>query len=425
DLPRKKELESLIEELELSKSADVKTQYLMKQKSRITGVITHLEEEIISKNASLLRKMAETSSGKLTPFGLALIGVFTKVMTVETDVLGINNHVSKHILDWFCQLPVPVECFEGLTERLGREPSLYPVLPESLRKLPDIVSLAHTVPGLVYGVTPEKYQACMEDPISAFSRGDLVEVFENDINIVLPAILRYPPALRFAKNKEIVLEILRRDSNFFPYICEQFKNDMDIIRLIARKNPYFLQSIHRKEVILKISQENRMYLRYINSKLANDSDVIWASVIQNTSSLMFVSRLDVIKEIVEKESSALSYVTNKKIVLNIVRQNGMLLSCVKSMFKSDKEVVLAAIENNPEALQFVLSHDVLVDVVKKNFKLFAFCSIFFKKNLNFVWDIVQIHPFLFSLITDKYVVLQIVEKNWKLLKFVSESFKSD
>lgn len=421
-LAQKKELENLIKDFENSESEDSKRCYLREQKSQIAEVISHLDQEIISKNALLLKKMSETPSSKLTPFGAALIGVFTKIVNLPSE---INTDLPNRILYWASRLPIPTELTIGLVEKLSREPHLYLTLPEEVKRLPEIETLAQITPGLVHGVTDGKYFDCMQDPISAFIRGDLVEFFEDNMHIVWNAIHIYSPALRFVTNKEIVLEVLSMHSDFFPFVNEILKNDIDVVRIAVHQNSSILRSVMDKDIILSLLQENGILLSCVNDHFINDRDVIWTAFVENNISLQFAINKDVIHEIINENNYALEYIFNKDIVLDLVNRNGNLLRFSSEVLRNDIDVVWAAVQNHPQVLQSVKDVRILTEVVNKNAYLFEFANDFFKKNPAIVWNFVQNYPIIMRYITSKQVILEIVKRKGNLLCFANEFFRND
>ncbi|MBS0628586.1 MAG: DUF4116 domain-containing protein [Verrucomicrobia bacterium] len=466
--PRKLQLESLIEAFENLENEDWKAIYLIEQKKRVAEFIKHLGSEIISKNADLLRKLAETPSGKLTPFGVAFIGAFTKIVGPKSNT---ENDLPNRILNWGFNLPFSDGLIEDLPDRLIEEPELYPILPNKLKNLSEVTVLVEAIPSIKYGMTQARYDYCMQNPLEAFINGELTEVIQNDLVIVRQAISSSPYSLRFVTDRNIVLQLLSENCLFFPFVNEIFREDLSVVRIAIAKDQRFMQFISDKAVVLQLIEENAGLFTNVQEFLKNDIDIVLAAVKKNPNLLRKINNkqvilelfekgeydlfvflneamkndLDIVGAMVKKNPILLRIITKKEIVFSLIKENYQLFPFMNESFFSDYDFINRLVKLDLNCLSYINDKDVLIYVLRENGHLLPFINSNFMKDLDVVLAAVTGHPpsiqyvtnedllykivtdngFYFRFISDRSMVLKLVKKTGSLLFFAAKKFKND
>ncbi len=214
----------------------------------------------------------------------------------------------------------------------------------------------------------------------------------------------------------------------------------EITHLIS-SSPIFQKD---KEVILEAVKRNGRALEYASLELKNDKDIVLEAVKQNGRALVFASddlkiNREVFLEAVKQDGRALQFASDvlkadREVVLEAVKQTGWALQFTSATLKADRDVVLKAVKQGGFALQFAsddlkADRDVVLEAIKQNGAL-AFASATLKADRDVVLKAVKQDGFALQfayddLKADREVVLEAVKQTKYALRFVSDDLKKD
>ena len=179
--------------------------------------------------------------------------------------------------------------------------------------------------------------------------------------------------------KNIVIDLMLKNSNLLQYVSIDMRNDYDVI-LAAVNSPLTLDEIRYSENPSILHDNNiskNEYnilltcinspltsggLRYASYKLKNNKDIVFQAIYHRGLSLYYASNKlknnkEVVLYAVKQNSSSLHFASDilkndKDIVLLAVKQDGLTLHFASTRLKNDKDVVLIAVKQNSLALNF-------------------------------------------------------------------------
>ena len=195
-------------------------------------------------------------------------------------------------------------------------------------------------------------------------------------NIVLAAVKQDGFLLEHASddlknNKEIVLEAVEKNTHAL-YSCLDTAIVLKVLKrleVLAQSEPYqdpeVLRYLHpdllkNKEFVLQIVKKNVYAFIYVNTELTEDKDLILEALKYNSFAIVYASddlqgNKEIVLEAVKQNGHTLKYAPafqgNEEIVLEAVKQNGNALKFAPA-FQGDEEFVLAAVKQNGNALEF-------------------------------------------------------------------------
>lgn len=147
---------------------------------------------------------------------------------------------------------------EAVADQLESNPHLYLDLSIEMKNSPEVKSAVKANPGLVYGVSLEKYNECMANPVRSFLLGELRELFQDNREVILAAVAMSPrEALPFVKNKVIAIETVTQNGVYLRMLDKELRNDKDV-------------------VIAAVTQAGDRAFDYASVALQDDPDVIAA-----------------------------------------------------------------------------------------------------------------------------------------------------
>eukprot|EP00548_Thalassiothrix_antarctica_P002541 CAMPEP_0194154432 /NCGR_PEP_ID=MMETSP0152-20130528/60617_1 /TAXON_ID=1049557 /ORGANISM="Thalassiothrix antarctica, Strain L6-D1" /LENGTH=482 /DNA_ID=CAMNT_0038860537 /DNA_START=16 /DNA_END=1461 /DNA_ORIENTATION=+ len=117
--------------------------------------------------------------------------------------------------------------------------------------------------------------------------------------------------------KEVVLEVLKKDSNQLEYLDKKWKKD--------------------KDIILEAVKRDGNSLQFADEVLRKDKEIVFLAIQESPEALKY---------------AALSLKQDIDIVMEALKKDGNSLQFAGDILRKDRNIVLAAIRKTPEALKF-------------------------------------------------------------------------
>lgn len=313
------------------------------------------------------------------------------------------------------------EALQFVSERLRNDVE---VVQAAIRNNNEVVMAVKKLP-YVLEFTPFQNSA----PIK--KNGLVLEFASQDVkenkDVVLEAIRKSPPALRFAStgirktinecglgmeewrgnDREAVLVAVNQRGHALEYASIELQGNPDIVLAAVRNRWSALQfasesTRNDKEIILTAIVQDGQALQYASKLLQNDPEVVLAALKQKPEALRYASR-DILQRVQKCELASgevwAGYDKNK--ALSAVQKDGLALQFVSDELKSNTEVVLAALKTSPTAVKFASP---------------ALCLAFREAGLASADEWKG---------ADRKVVFSAVRKNGLALEFASDDLRSD
>ncbi len=143
-----------------------------------------------------------------------------------------------------------------------------------------------------------------------------------------------------------------------------------LLQKIRNTHPFYITNLisssllcqKDREIMLEAVKKTGAVLQYASPELKNDKDIVLAAVKQNGWALQYASDAlkadrDVVLEAVKQDGRALEFASDvlkndREIVLEAVKQNGWALQYASDALKADRDVVLEAVKQNGWVLQY-------------------------------------------------------------------------
>jgi hypothetical protein len=223
----------------------------------------------------------------------------------------------------------------------------------------------------------------------------------------------------FKSDKEIILTAMKPDSTIYPIIPKKLKQDDDILLAALNAGVCELKDMPKhmranRDIVTSVIQKDGIQLKYASTELQNSRQLV----------LKAVSNSDYLEDASEK------FRDNIKIVTKSVENNGCTLKYASKRFKDNEEIVKLAVKSNPDAFQFASNR------LRNNYEFaklvgeLNYCSARLKNNKKFVIAIVRINGIQYNycsneLKNDEDVVMCAVTIDGNMLQYVPKKFKSN
>jgi hypothetical protein len=232
-------------------------------------------------------------------------------------------------------------------------------------------------------------------------------------------------------NKDIVLEIIKVDSNSLRLVSSRLKNDREVVLSAVSKDGKSLLYASKElkdddEIVLEAIKQNSWALKYASKRL---QELLGNS---NRKSLQGVSEFLKIGSKIIKQNEIIY--KDYDFVLKAVKHNGLALQHVSKVFKRDRNIVLEAVKQNGTAFIYIndelkLDREILLESIKNNSKMFHYVPKEFKNNKSFLLEVIQYQSHCFRMFSkifrdDKDIGLLAVKDRNNFI-FLSESLKLD
>lgn len=123
-----------------------------------------------------------------------------------------------------------------------------------------------------------------------------------------------------------------------------------------------ISKVNSKEIALQQVIENNEFFKYLPNEFKNDKELALISVRINPLNLQYLSPdlradLEIVSEAICRNGFALNYAAeflrkDRNYILESVSKSGTLLKDLDFDLKNDEEIVIAAIMNDPTAIQY-------------------------------------------------------------------------
>ncbi|KAG2387450.1 hypothetical protein C9374_001782 [Naegleria lovaniensis] len=184
--------------------------------------------------------------------------------------------------------------------------------------------------------------------------------------------------LTFPRDRQVVLEIVKRKGYLLEYACEELRNDKDLVMEALKQNgcayKFVSESLkNEKEIVLtSVKQIEHSEGHLLSREWKIDNDVFLCSICPNRAHnyshtnwnldcIMLYSTLSSDKEFyldtVHRHPSALEFASedlknDKEFILSCVALNGKALQFASPSLRNDKQVVFEALKQNRFSLSF-------------------------------------------------------------------------
>lgn len=252
------------------------------------------------------------------------------------------------------------------------EDSVYPYLPQFLRKDLDILIIMKEVGRLFHLPDPEEVGEAKFKDIREFVSNNKSRIY--DVLAIFPNALRYAPA-EVLKDRQLILSALPADNYLVKYLSEALRDDPDII--MAASGKYFAS------------------LEFASQRLREDPVFVKQMINKNGENICF---------------SAEWMRAEREFVLAASPAGTRIFKFLPEYFRDDEEIILTMLKDNGYALEKA-SERLRLD---KNFNLKALDhGAYYRHN---------IHE---SLLDDRDIVLKAMQMHPHQFESIPERFKSD
>ncbi|UWV82657.1 DUF4116 domain-containing protein [Mycoplasmopsis cynos] len=228
----------------------------------------------------------------------------------------------------------------------------------------------------------------------------------------------YRVALQYASkelwsDKDVVLEAVKRDYRVLQYASKELWSDKDVVLEVMKQYgdiflnlfTLFISDEMKKEfgknrdIMLEAVKRNGYALQFASEELKKDKDVVLEAVNQVGDIFLNLFTLFISDEM-KKE-----FGKNRDIMLEAVKRNGYALQFASEELKKDKDVVLEAVNQVGDIFlneftsdelkkEFGKNRDIMLEVVKWNGYALEDASDELKKDKEFISKIIKINPYI-------------------------------
>ena len=150
---------------------------------------------------------------------------------------------------------------------------------------------------------------------------------QNDKDVVLPTIAKYPEDLEFAS--------------------EELKNDKDVVMASVTQNGYYLEhaspELRNNDVVVKTAlAQCPSALEYASERFRSDKNIIQTLIADDIRNLIYAS------EVVLKD---------REYLLNLIEHHPRAFQCADDCLRNDKAFIRSAIQRNHDVVNYIPKHD--------------------------------------------------------------------
>ena len=194
-------------------------------------------------------------------------------------------------------------------------------------------------------------------------------------------------SLKLRNNKSVVLKWIKSSDPghlyeyLHGYIDDQFMHDKEIVlELVERDSSYFVQADYSLQIdysfLLEAIKRDELVFEYVDVLFKADKDFIFKAVKKNGKVLQYVDD---------------SYKSKKDVVLEAVKENGLALEFASATLQDDKELAIEAIKNDGMSLEFASAslqadREVALQAIKNNYNAFRYCSELLLNDVDFICE---------------------------------------
>jgi predicted nucleic acid-binding Zn-ribbon protein len=242
----------------------------------------------------------------------------------------------------------------------------------------------------------------------------------------------------FKKDKQIVLELVERNSSYFVEADYSLKIDYSFILEAIKRNELVFQYIDvlfksDKDFVLKAVKKNGKVLQYVDDSYKAKKDVVFDAVIENGLALEFASATlqddkELAIEAVKNNGRAFEFVSatlqaDKEVALEAIKRYPWSLKFASTSLQDDKEIAIAAVNKNGMSLKFASSSlqadkQVVLQAIKNDYHAFQYCSKLLRNDVDFICEAYKLNLNIMNYINATKI------KHHKRLQELFDDYKS-
>ena len=279
-----------------------------------------------------------------------------------------------------------------------------------------------------------------EDIQSITDESLLIYIISNNVSLA--------DYIDFTSKKELLLEIIKKNSNVMSHINKELKNNKEFMLKAVKQGENVYNSKmgelrNDKEIIIAAVKKNGRAIEYVPSHLKNKQIMLLALkqdgyLYQYVPSYLQLD-IDIILEAVRQNGNALSLMPDnikntRYIVLEAIKQNPNALRFASKRLQADKDIVLFTVKKQGVALQFASDElkedrEVVLESVKQNGLALTFASKDLRNDKEIVITAINQDPFALLFASDrlknnKKIVSIVAHKNKYALKYTSKKLQN-
>ena len=256
---------------------------------------------------------------------------------------------------------------------------------------------------------------------------NLSEKLRDNKSVILKSIksgvLNIPLEDLFKKDKQIVLELVERDSSYFVEADYSLQIDYSFILEAIKRNELVFEYVDvlfkaDKDFIFKAVKKNGKVLQYVDDSYKAKKDVVFDAVIENGLALEFASAtLKADKEValsaVKNNGRAFEFVSatlqaDKEVALEAIKRYPWSLKFASTSLQDDKELAIEAVKNDGMSLEFASAslqadREVALQAIKNNYNAFRYCSELLLNDVDFICEAYKLNLNIMYYIDDKKI----------------------